>query len=146
MPLSEIQRTDVVTIAPEAGVREAAELLEKNNVGSLVVVEDGRPVGLLTDRDIALKIVARGEPLDTTVEGLMSTPVHTVQQGVSLIEAVDTMAEHAIRRLPVVDEGGKLSGLIALDDVLSLMVVEFGLLEGVLLAQSKVGTQHLEHL
>ncbi len=140
MPLSEIIRTDVITIEPGKTAQEAALTLEKHNVGSLVVVEGKTPVGMVTDRDLAIQVTANGrDPHKVTVETVMSAPVHTAPEDIGLVEAVDIMAEHAIRRLPVVDGDGQLVGLITLDDVLTLNIVEMTLLEGVLLAQSKVG-------
>lgn len=140
MPLSEIIRTDVVTIAPSKTAQEAALLLDKNNVGSLVVTEDDKPVGMITDRDLAIQVVADGrDPHEVTVADIMASPVHTASDDIGLVEAVDIMAEHAVRRLPVVGADGTLVGLITLDDVLTLNIVEMTLLEGVLLAQSKVG-------
>lgn len=130
----------MITIGPDKTVQEAALTLERHNVGSLVVVDGKTPIAMVTDRDLAIQVIANGrDPHEVTVEAVMSAPVHTAPDDIGLVEAVDIMAEHAIRRLPVVDGDGQLVGLITLDDVLTLNIVEMTLLEGVLLAQSKVG-------
>ena len=142
MSLGQLVRTDVVTATRGTAIREAASSLAEHNIGSLVVVEGDRPVGVLTDRDIALKVVAKGlDPEATVVGDVMSQPVRCLEEGDGLFGAIDEMAEHGIRRLPVVDDRGRLVGLLTLDDLLTLLVAEFALLEGVLLAQSKVGRQ-----
>lgn len=144
MPLAQLVRSDVITITPEEPVTQAAELLEGHNIGSLVVVEGEMPVGMLTDRDLALRVVGGGlDPASTLVADVMSSPVRSLTHDDGFFGAIDEMAEHGIRRMPVVDEGGALVGLLTLDDILTLLVTEFTLLEGVLLAQSKVGSSQV---
>ncbi|UCC24579.1 MAG: CBS domain-containing protein [Gemmatimonadales bacterium] len=105
--------------------REAARRMHQYKVGSLVVVDlEGKPVGILTDRDIAVKCVAEGMGGEVRVEEIMTRPVSTVHEDTSIDEAVKHMSGAQIRRLVVVDDDRSLVGLLALDDVLELLVEE----------------------
>lgn len=105
--------------------REAARRMHQYKVGSLVVVDlEGKPVGILTDRDIAVKCVAEGLGGEVRVEEIMTRPVSTVHEDTSIDEAVKHMSGAQIRRLVVVDDDRSLVGLLALDDVLELLVEE----------------------
>jgi len=114
-----------VIVAPRAEmIVDAAKRMRTSHVGALVVVEarNGRhvPVGILTDRDIVISVVA-GDPghLDTLLVGdVMSSDLVTAQGRESVETALERMHEHGVRRLPVVDEAGALIGILTLDDVL----------------------------
>lgn len=114
---------DVMTRNPRsvetnASVVEAARLMEEEDVGIAPVVEGDRLVGAITDRDIVLRVVAAGkDPQSTTVREIASTDLVTVDPQQDLDEALRLMARHQIRRLPVVEEGGKLVGVLAQADV-----------------------------
>src|SRR6266511_750449 len=106
----------VVTAAPDTSVREVAEIMRERNVGSVVLVEQGRPTGFLTDRDLALSILADGrDPIDRAGDHA-SAPVVTGAPGMDVSEAAELMVEHGIRRLPVLD-GDELIGIVTLDDL-----------------------------
>jgi CBS domain-containing protein len=111
---------------PEETVRDAAKRMGEYNVGTVVVVDDGtRPVGILTDRDIALRCVAAGRPADTLpVRDAMTARVRSVSENAPIEEALSLMKQLGVRRLPVTDQKGSLVGLIALDDVLALIAEE----------------------
>jgi CBS domain-containing protein len=105
------------TVAPTTSVAEAAESLRREDVGSVPVVERGRLVGILTDRDIALRTVAeRRDPTTVTVGEIASHELVTVESTDSLDEALRLMASRQVRRLPVVEDG-KLVGMLAQADV-----------------------------
>ena len=109
----------VVTAAPERTVREIAELMRERNVGSVVIVgADGAPVGFVTDRDLALSVIADGRDFGDHVADHASSPVITAEPAMDVEEAGELMVRHAIRRLVVVD-GGRLSGIVTLDDLAS---------------------------
>jgi CBS domain-containing protein len=115
----------VCTIGPEETVRAAAQQMEKEGVGCLVVAESGRPVGMLTDRDIVLETLCR--KLDAgavRVSEIAKHPVLTIAQDAPLVEAARLIRQYAVRRLPVVDEKGELAGLLAVDDLMLLAVGE----------------------
>ncbi len=113
----------VYTVTPEATVWEAAELMRRRGVGDLVVVEDLKPVGILTDRDIVLRVTAAGlSPLDLPVRDVMSAQPVTVPREMEIGEGIALMARHGIRRLPIVDERGRLVSILTLDDILLLQL------------------------
>src|SRR4051794_1902904 len=98
----------VVTAAPDATVREVAETMRERNVGSVVVVDvEGRAVGFLTDRDLAVSVVAEGREGSESASDFTSSPVVTAGPDMDVTEAAGLMVEHGIRRLPVL-EGGEL--------------------------------------
>ena len=99
-------------------VVEAAKLLKQLDVGSLPTIDDGRLVGMVTDRDIVLRVVAEGKDVgSTTVGEIASTDLVTVDPQQNLDEALRLMAQHQVRRLPVVEEDGRVVGIMALADV-----------------------------
>ncbi len=105
------------SIAPSATGADAARLMRTEDVGSLPVVQDGRLIGMVTDRDIAMRVVAEGtDPQTTTVGEIASGELVTVQPQESLDEALRLMARHQVRRLPVVEQN-RLIGIVAVADV-----------------------------
>ena len=105
------------TIEPGTSAREAAKLMKAEDIGSLPIVEDGRLVGMITDRDLAIRILAEGKDAETPGGEIASKDVVTIDPQQSLEEAARLMAEHQIRRIPVVEEDGKLVGILAQADV-----------------------------
>ena len=109
--------TEVVTAAPDATARALAELMRDHNVGSVVLVDPGgRPVGMVTDRDLAVDVLAEGLELETPAESCATAPVITGEHDMELEEAAALMVGHRIRRLPVMD-GEALVGIVTLDDI-----------------------------
>jgi CBS domain-containing protein len=99
-------------------VREVARLMRDNDCGEIPVVDaQGKPIGVVTDRDICLRVVAHGGDGSTTAADAMSAPVRTVQADSSLRDCVTLMENARIRRVPVVDGDGKLTGIVALADI-----------------------------
>ena len=114
--VSEIMRPDVVTVAPSDNVKKAIDVMIAKNVGSVVVVEDGKVVGILTERDILKRI----KDLDidkSLVSEVMSSPVLTVMPDTFITEALALMQTRNIRRLPVM-KGGRLIGIVTEIDIL----------------------------
>ncbi len=105
------------TLDPSATATEAARTMKSENVGSLPIVEDDRLVGVVTDRDLALRVLGEGRSGDTTVGEIASKELVTVDPQQSLEEAARLMAEHQVRRLPVCEEDGRLVGILAQADV-----------------------------
>lgn len=112
----------------EESVQVAADRMKDENVGTLLVTDaDRRPIGILTDRDVAVRVVAPGlDARRTKVGQVMSAHPRWVREESSIEEAVATMRSLAVRRLPVVDEGERLVGLVSVDDVLELVAEELG--------------------
>lgn len=120
MTLTEVARDEVVTAAPETPVRETIELMADHDVGSVVITDedDEAPVGIVTDRMIALGLREADAIDDVAVTDVMTTDLVTVDETGTHFEALETMREAAIRRVPVVDEQGRLTGIVTLDDLL----------------------------
>ena len=118
---NEIMTKNPVYCLPNDTVIKAAELMKSKNIGPILVIENEqtqRLVGIVTDRDLALKVVAEGrDPKTTKVEAVMTRKVVTCRADDDLQKALDTMAEHQLRRIPVVDNDHKILGIIAQADV-----------------------------
>jgi signal-transduction protein with cAMP-binding, CBS, and nucleotidyltransferase domain len=95
--------------------------MDEHNVGAIVVVEQDRPVGIVTDRDLARSVCILGTSPEAHVQNVMTCPVATIRQDEGVYNATQQMMELAVRRLPVVDEVGGLVGLVSLDDLLLLL-------------------------
>ena len=137
MTVSDIMRHEVVTASLETPVHEVATTMRDENVGSVVVVEGDEPVGLITDRDIAIRIAADqldAEEMDA--ERMMSTDPVTVEADTGLFELSTRLCNEGVRRMPVVDDDGALVGIVTLDDLAVLLTGELGNLAGVIDAES----------
>jgi CBS domain-containing protein len=120
--LKELCTKPVVTIGPDAPVRDAARLMRDKNVGAVVVVNTGKPLGIITDRDITVAVVAADDdPGTVTVRDVMHRNPTVIHEDKGLFDAVKTFGSSGVRRLPVVGKTGKVTGIIALDDVLMLL-------------------------
>ena len=108
----------VVTAPPDRSVREIAEMMRERNVGSVVLIEEQRPVGFLTDRDLAVSVLADGRDLGDHAADHASTPVITANAEMQVEEAAELMVRHGVRRLVIVD-GERLTGILTLDDIAS---------------------------
>jgi CBS domain-containing protein len=98
-----------------------AKKMQKENVGAVVVAEEGRPVGIITDRDLALSVCSGESKSSDPIRNIMTCPVETITADEGFYRAAQRMMELAVRRLPVVDKNGSLVGLISLDDLLLLV-------------------------
>jgi CBS domain-containing protein len=106
------------TVAPDAHVTEAARIMKEADTGIVPVVEGDRLVGTVTDRDIAIRLVAEGrDPQATRVDEIASREIVTVDPDQDLDEALKLMARHQVRRLPVVEEDGRPVGMLSQADV-----------------------------
>ena len=129
MPVGEICNREVVIVEKGVSVVAAAQLMRTHHVGDLVVVGDreGRkvPVGIVTDRDIVVEVVAAGvNPEALKVGDIMGAGLATVRESEGLFEAVRYMRDKGVRRMPVVDSHGGLVGILTLDDLLGLLAEE----------------------
>ncbi len=110
-------RRSAVAVRPDQTLRGAAEIMERSGVGSLGVVDGDELVGIITDRDLVRRGLARGVPLDARVDGLMSSPVVTIDAEADLHKAFAVFRTNAVRRLAVTREG-QFVGMLAIDDLL----------------------------
>lgn len=125
MPIEEFARTRVVTVAPDATVDQLVVKLRDNGVGSVIVVDDGVPLGIVTDRDLALH-AADSDTSKPTAKDLMVEDLFTVQAGTGVFETIREMSEAGVRRVPIVDTDDQLVGIVTLDDLLILLTQELG--------------------
>lgn len=116
--IREVMTSNPRTIAPSSTVEEAAKLMRDEDVGPIPIVDKGTVAGILTDRDIVLRVVAEGrDPSSTTAADVASRDLVTVDPEQTLDEALRLMAKHQVRRLPVCEEDGKLVGIVAQADI-----------------------------
>ena len=138
MSVGRICTREVHLALEQESISEVAQRMALNNVGCLVVTSDSRrPVGMITDRDITTKIIAKRMDANlTTVAEAMTSHPKVIQEVTPIEEAVVLMRNNGIRRLPVVNGSGQLVGLVCLDDVLDLLLEEFSDIRQLLRAQS----------
>jgi CBS domain-containing protein len=116
--IQELMSTNPVAIDADQSVADAAKMLRDEDVGLAPIVDGGRLIGTVTDRDIAIRVVAEGkDPASTKVREIASTDLVTVDPQQDLDEALRLMGRHQVRRLPVVDESARLVGVLAQADV-----------------------------
>jgi CBS domain-containing protein len=116
--IREIMTSNPSSIEPSSPIAEAARIMKQEDAGVVPVTENGRLSGMVTDRDIAIRVVAEGkDPQSTTVREVASTDLVTVDPEQDLDEALRLMAQHQVRRLPVVEEDGRLVGVLAQADI-----------------------------
>jgi CBS domain-containing protein len=127
MSIGRICVREVDLVEPDETVQTAAARMNSRNVGTLMVLDkESRPIGILTDRDLAVRVVGKGlNPVDTPVRDVMSKAPDYVREDTPIETALTRMRAGTYRRLPVVDEDGKLVGLVSLDDILDLISEEF---------------------
>ena len=119
--VKEIMNPNVVSLTPEATLKEASELMAKQKIGSVVIIDDGNPVGIITERDFATKVVLQSFSSETKVSEVMSSPVIHVTSDQSVADIIDIMANKDIRKVPVIDDG-KVLGMITGTEFLRLFV------------------------
>lgn len=135
----EAARKQPVTITPDRTVTEAAELMDRSAVGALVVVEaDGRPVGIVTDRDLVVRALAHRCDPDARVDSAMSTDLITLAPDADLRDALKVFEEHPVRRLPLV-EADRLVGMVTMDDLVVDLASDLGRLTRPILGQVLFG-------
>jgi len=126
MQARRITKRKVVTVNPDDSVVKASRLMDRKGVGSVVVVRRKKPIGILTDRDITLRVVAKKADLDSTlVKDVMTKKLITGKEGQRAAELAKVMHQYGVRRIPTVNKKGELSGIITLDDLLYMIGLRF---------------------
>jgi CBS domain-containing protein len=132
MKLNDLFTRDVVTAGPDEALAGVARRMQDHNVGTVVIVEDARPVGIITDRDLALALGARGLSPQAPAREVMTRHVLAVPEDTGVFTATRFIQESNVRRLPVVDREDRLVGLVSLDDLLRWLARELSnLAEGI---------------
>jgi len=134
--LEDVVQEDVVTADPDKPVRSVVGDMADQDVGSVVVTEDGQPGGLVTDRRIALELEQSPDIAQQEVRELVDGEPTTADPSMTIFDALRLMSDEDIRRLPVVDDSGALQGIITLDDALVLLAAELGNAAEVIRSQS----------
>lgn len=116
MKLKDAMTKQVVSVRPFQSIGEAAQIMSENDVGAVPVVEKGQCIGILTDRDIAIRAIARNLGPSTEVREIMTKNVVTADSHMDVQDVVNLMSENQVRRIPVIDNA-QLGGIISLGDV-----------------------------
>ena len=129
MPAGELSVREVVTAARETSVLDAAKLMRREHVGDIVVADivDGRyiPVGMVTDRDMVLEVIALDlNPADLSLEDIMTENPTTINEREGVFQSIRLMRAAGVRRAPVVDDEGGLTGIVSVDDLIGLLAGE----------------------
>jgi CBS domain-containing protein len=118
LQVKDVMVTSLITIDASASVKQAAELMDKHDIGCLIVINYGNPVGIITERDMMRRVLLqKAEPSKTEVGNIMSAPLITAQPQTDIRDAVRLMNERRIKKLPVIDNG-QLVGLVSLTDIM----------------------------
>ncbi len=113
----DIMTASVTTASPEASLRDVAVMMRDGDMGSVPVVDGGKLVGIVTDRDIVVRSIAHGKGPETAVSEAMTSEIFSVGPDEFVFEAIRLMGDKQVRRIPVVNEDGSLAGIIAMADV-----------------------------
>jgi CBS domain-containing protein len=123
MKAKEIMVTNIATIEPDKNIVDAAKIMKGRRIGSLVVVKGSKPIGIITERDIVRKLIAEGKDAkNVKVKDLMSYPLITASPDDDVEVLAKRMSKNEIRRLPVVDNDGRLVGMITATDIAKSVV------------------------
>lgn len=146
MPVSAVCNHNVATIDADAGIAEAAKRMRETHVGDLVVTEyrEGReiPIGVITDRDIVIEVVAKAVDADQVKVGdAMSREIVAVHDDNSIDYALQEMQRAGVRRLPVVDSTGKLTGVLSMDDVVDHLATQLTHIAGAIRTEQQKEAQ-----
>lgn len=122
MTIANVMTKSVISVDASITVNEAAKMMEDAKVGAVIVMENNIPVGIITDRDFAVKIVAHAYQISTPVKQIMSSPLFSINSNESVRVAADLMHDRGIRKLPVI-ENDKIIGMITASDIVNLLAV-----------------------
>ena len=119
--VKEIMNPNVVSLGPDSTLKDASELMATQKIGSIVIVDKNDPVGIITERDFATKVMLKSYSADTKVSEVMSSPVVHISSNQSVADVIDIMANKEIRKIPVIDNG-KVIGIVTGTEFLRLFV------------------------
>lgn len=124
--LRDIVNRELVTVEPDAKVVEVAKQMADQDVGSVLVLSNGKPRGILTDRDIVVRCLAKNiDVSDCTIENIMTESLETCNEEDGIFECIEKMRSAKVRRMPVVNQQGKVIGIISFGDLLAVLSKEF---------------------
>lgn len=117
MQISEVMTANPQVAKPSDTIAEVARRMNDIDTGAIPVVEDGRILGIITDRDIVLRVVGEQRSFDTRVDEVMTTEVQTCRDDASIADVIFQMTDKQVRRILIVDDGDRLTGIVSLGDV-----------------------------
>jgi CBS domain-containing protein len=136
MTLKDVAIRGVETAGPDATVPVLANTMDEKGVGSVVITEENRVVGIVTDRDIALTLAREADPTALTAADVMTPEPLTMPPDAGLLELTERMDVESVRRVPIVDDNGIIVGIVTLDDLVRLLSVELDHLAAIIAAES----------
>ena len=122
MTIADVMTKSVISVDASLTINESAKMMEDAKVGAVIVMENNTPVGIVTDRDFAIKVVAHAYNITTPVKQIMSSPLFSINSDESVRTAADLMHDRGIRKLPVIDNE-KIVGIITATDIVNLLAV-----------------------
>ena len=120
--IADVMTKSVISVDASITVNEAAKMMEDAKVGAMIVMENNSPIGIVTDRDFSVKVVAHAYQITEPVKQIMSSPLFSINSDESVRIAADLMHDRGIRKLPVIDDG-KVVGIITATDIVNLLAV-----------------------
>ncbi|WP_136592539.1 CBS domain-containing protein [Salinigranum halophilum] len=136
MTLKDVAIRGVETAGPDASVAVLVNTMDEKGVGSVVITEANRVVGIVTDRDIALTMARESDPTALTAADVMTAEPLTMPSSAGLLELTERMDVEGVRRVPIVDDNGIIVGIVTLDDLVRLLSVELDHLAAIIEAES----------
>ncbi|MGB6042716.1 MAG: CBS domain-containing protein [Pirellulales bacterium] len=124
MTLGELFRSDVVTVEPSVTIRDAVQKMKESNVGTVVVTEDRKAIGIMTDRDVALALATESVRPMTPVSEIMTRDILSIWEDQGVFSATQYFIDHGVRRLPIKNRDNELVGIVSADDLLVLLAKE----------------------
>jgi len=124
MTIADVMTKSVISVDASMTINGAAKMMEDAKVGAVIVMENNTPIGIVTDRDFAVKVVAHAYNITTPVKQIMSSPLILINSVESVMTAADLMHDRGIRKLPVID-GENIVGIITATDIVNLLAVSF---------------------
>ena len=122
MTIADVMTKSVISVDSSITINEAAKMMEDTKVGAVIVMENNTPVGIVTDRDFAIKVVAHAYQITTPVKQIMTSPLFSISSDESVRTAADLMHDRGIRKLPVINDE-KVVGIITATDIVNLLAV-----------------------
>jgi CBS domain-containing protein len=122
MTIADIMTKSVISVDSSMTINESAKMMEDAKVGAVIVMEDSLPVGIVTDRDFAVKVAAHAYQITSPVKQIMSTPLFAINSDESVRTAADLMHERGIMKLPIIEDE-KVVGIITARDIVNLLAV-----------------------
>ncbi|NIP30751.1 MAG: CBS domain-containing protein [Candidatus Dadabacteria bacterium] len=122
MSISTLCNKEVICVEMGTSVEQVGKMMEEKNIGCVIVIDNEKPCGLVTDRDILIRVINKGlSPKDTYVDDIMSELVMTLDEDMGLHDALEMVKGMSLRRFPVTDKNGNLTGIVTLDDIIYLL-------------------------